>query len=195
MNILTCEHKTVYNFTGMNFKIISLAIGLAVASILFYIVGDVLNSASFIYGAATLSTALYEIAIRAAIFFGVTKCSDNFDVENKWLRKKKFEPKLYRLLKLHAIKGLLPAYRSYSAVDDSAVRTTCIIEISNAVIIPLSYLPLLYAVLARSDLVFIVLMAAFGVTTGLYDLIMLLCQRYNRFRLLDLMARRRQRSR
>lgn len=171
-------------------KFLILIASLSVASIVFYAIGG-----ACIYGAVASSTVLFHIVIRLVIGFGVGKCSKEFDFRSKFFAEKKREAKFYRLIKLHTLKNLLPAYCEYDFAADpnGSVQKTCVVEVTNAIVIVLTFLPPIFAAIAKSGLEFLIPLGVVSFLLGLYDLFMLLSQRYIRFRMLSLIDRRRQR--
>lgn len=161
--------------------------GLLAASAILYPIGIFICKTALI-AAAAFSTAFYEIGMRQVINCLVKTCFHESNSARFKIRK--WENKFYRIIRLHSIKGLLPPYNSeILAVKNGtaqAITGTMITEISNEIIIPLGYLPLIFALILKSGIEFVVSLGAIGLIVGLYDLIMLFAQRYNRFRLISL---------
>lgn len=190
MKTLTFTRRYLYNRATMNGKLLFLIGGFAVVIATAFAIGFTVFSPC-VYAGAAFAIAEYQIVIRAVVFKAMQKCAFKPHLNGKFFGQKKWEARFYRLIKLHSIKDLLPAYGYVDARKDivGAIRLSCVTEISNAVIIPLSYLPLIYAAIARSQPQYIVSIGVLCLMMSVYDLFMLFAQRYNRFRMKEITRR------
>jgi hypothetical protein len=126
--------------------------------------------------------------ITAPIIFLIFRMKYNY--HHSWFIPKKFEEKLYRILKVKKWKTKIPTYdsRAYSLSKQNitkAIQMTCHAEIVHEVIAVLSYLPILFALIISKFGLFIVLSFVFSVIHLLFSIV----QRYNRPRLVLLNER------
>lgn len=136
-------------------------------------------------------TTFYHFAIRLVIGWLVKALSEkDYNYDNLWLREKKWEKKVYKVLHVHSWKDKFPTYApdSFDLKNGlkSVIQETAIAEIVHTVIIPLSYLPLVFAIIF-SDLTDIIVFGITGLVAGLVDFLFVIVQRYNRPRLLRVM--------
>lgn len=141
--------------------------------------------------AITVGITLYHFAMRLAVgaivnFIMKNKANHN----NVWFCEKKFENKLYRLIRVRKWKKYLPTY-SPDTFDtgkktvEEIVGATCQAEIVHEIIMVLSLLPItLISVLGGA-----VALIATSVLAMLFDCLFVILQRYNRLRLVKIMNR------
>ena len=139
--------------------------------------------------AIVASTTFYHFAMRLAvggIVNGLVKKDINYN--NFWLRQKKWEGKVYKALHVHGWKDKMPTYSpdNFNLANGlgSVIQATCVAEIVHTIIIPLSFLPLVVAIIMHADLSDIIVFTVTGVIAGLVDLFFVIIQRYNRPRLI-----------
>ena len=147
------------------------------------------------------STTFYHFAMRLAvggIVNGLSKKAINYN--NFWLRQHKWESKVYKALHVHGWKDKMPTYApdnfDLNKGLNSVIHATCVAEIVHTIIIPLSFLPLIVAIIMCADMSDIIVFTVTGIIAGLVDLLFVIIQRYNRPRLIKAMEfeRRRQRK-
>ena len=141
--------------------------------------------------AITVGITLYHFAMRLAVgaivnFIMKNKANHN----NVWFCEKKFENKLYRLIRVRKWKKYLPTY-SPDTFDtgkktvEEIVGATCQAEIVHEIIMVLSLLPItLISVLGGA-----VALIVTSVLAMLFDCLFVILQRYNRHRLVKIMNR------
>lgn len=139
--------------------------------------------------AIVAATTCYHLVVRLAVIWLVKLFSDKYySFDNFWLRQKKWEGKLYKLLKVRFWKNKFPAYFELRNGLKNVFQATCVAEIAHTVIIPLSFLPLVFAII-WGDVADIIVFAITGALAGTVDLMMLIVQRYNRPRLIKFYER------
>jgi hypothetical protein len=146
--------------------------------------------------AITLGITLYHFAMRLAVGTVVDLIMKNeADHNNMWFREKRFENKLYRLLCVRRWKKYIPTYDpdTFDASKKTVkeiVGATCQAEIVHEVIMLLSLLPMALIPLLGGAAAFIVT----SVLSMLIDAVFVILQRYNRPRLVKVMARLEKRA-
>lgn len=144
----------------------------------------------------TLGVFTYHFLMRLVIGHLVNGIFHNrMDYNKKWFQPRKFERKLYTVLKLRAWKKHIPTYspETFSLEKHTfqeLAMATCQAEIVHELIILFSFLPVLLIIPFGEPLVFI-LTSLFS--AGI-DLVFVLLQRYNRPKLLALIAREERKS-
>jgi hypothetical protein len=140
-------------------------------------------------------TAIHFILmfITAPILFALFRMKYNY--LHRWFAPKRFEEKLYQILKVKKWKNKIPTYdnAAYSLTKQNipkAIQMTCHAEIVHEVISVLSYLPILLGLVIPKVGLFIVLSFVFSVIHLLFSIV----QRYNRPRLVGLYERTKSRS-
>ncbi len=140
-------------------------------------------------------TAIHFILmfITAPILFALFRMKYNY--LHRWFAPKRFEEKLYQILKVKKWKNKIPTYdnAAYSLTKQNitkAIQMTCHAEIVHEVISVLSYLPILLGLVIPKVGLFVVLSFAFSVTHLLFSIV----QRYNRPRLLGFYEKQKSRS-
>ena len=140
----------------------------------------------------TFGTFAYHFLMRLAVGKIVDSIFHNrMDYTKWWFRPRKFEKRLYELLKVKKWKKDVPTYDpdAFSAKKhslDEIAQATCQAEIVHEIIVVLSFLPILLTIPFGA-------LAAFLITSilaALIDCVFVILQRYNRPRLLRLLALR-----
>ncbi len=142
--------------------------------------------------AITALTFFYHFAMRLAVGavvpWLVSRCA--LSPGSWWFAQKPFEKGLYKRLGVKKWKDKMPTYspEEFSLERHTLqeiVRTTCVSELVHEAIVPLSFVPLLFTIVWGTFGVFLItsLLAACG------DLCFVIMQRYNRPRLVRLLAR------
>lgn len=143
--------------------------------------------------AITFGTFLYHFAMRLAVGYVVDRVMGNrADLTRKWYQLKPFEAGLYQALHVKKWKGSMPTYEP-SLFDprlhswSEIAQAMCQAEIVHEIIAVFSFLPLLGAIPFGSFVVFLIT----SVLAALFDLSFVVMQRYNRPRILKLIAKER----
>ena len=143
--------------------------------------------------AITFGTFFYHFAMRLAVGHSVNAImQNNADWRKGWYQLHPFEIRLYKFLKVKKWKGKLPTYDP-SCFDpqshswDEIAQAMCQAEIVHEVIIVFSFLPLLAAIAFGEFWVFFVT----SVIASMYDLTFVIMQRFNRPRIIKLIAKER----
>lgn len=139
----------------------------------------------------TLGVALYHFVMRLAVGTAVHCMMKNkADHTRAWFREKRFEGRLYQCLRVRKWKKYLPTY-SPKAFDTSQktvkelIGATCQAEIVHEIIMVFSLLPIAFIPLLGGAAAMIVT----SVLSMLFDSLFVMLQRYNRPRLVRVMAR------
>ena len=139
----------------------------------------------------TLGVTLYHFAMRLAVGTIVNAMMNNKANHNHpWFREKRFEHKLYRLIRVRAWKKYLPTY-SPDTFDtgrktvSEIVGATCQAEIVHEVIMVLSLFPILFIPILGGAGVLIIT----SILAMLFDSLFVILQRYNRPKLVRVMER------
>ena len=165
---------------------ISLAGLLATGSAYYFTRNNVLYSAAITFG-----TIFYHFAMRLAVGYIInTKFHNRMDYTKRWFREKNFEQALYKKLKVKKWKKLIPSFNpqdfrldKHSAIE--IIQVTCQSEIVHEIIMPLSFVPVIFSIWFGSTEVFLI-------TSGIsfiFDSIFVIVQRYNRPRLIRLVKK------
>lgn len=135
--------------------------------------------------AVVFSTVFYHVGIRLFVWTVLSLCKKKpFDFNNLWMREKKFEAKFYSFIRLNKWKNAFPSYLEDFDLTDgllSAINTACLAEATHAIIIPLSFLPVIPMIIFY-DASFIILFSILSVIAGVVDFLYVCVLRYNRFR-------------
>ncbi len=147
----------------------------------------------FLYSAAiTFGVTFYHFAIRLVIGYFTDKLfCGRTNPNSKWFSQKKFEHIVYKKLKVHKWKRLVPTYDpdqfnlEHHSFEEIA-RSMCSAEICHEVIMLFALFPVLLIIPFGSPAVFIIT----SVLSALIDLVFVIIQRYNRPRILRLIKRK-----
>ncbi|MBR6743731.1 MAG: hypothetical protein IKM00_00735 [Clostridia bacterium] len=139
----------------------------------------------------TLGITLYHFAMRLAVGTVINAIMNNkADYNNIWFREKRFEKKLYRLIRVRKWKKYLPTY-SPDTFDtrrktvSEIVGATCQAETVHEVIMVLSLLPIILIPVSGGAAALIIT----SVLAMLFDSLFVILQRYNRPKLIRIMGR------
>lgn len=163
-------------------------IGLLAAALVYRFTG---NRGAF-SAAITFGTIFYHFAMRLTVGFLIDAVYHNhMDYTKKWFQEKAFEGKLYEKLKVKKWKKRLPTFTPQyfnlnSRSVEEIVQATCQAEIVHEVILPLSFVPVIFSVWFGSLGVFLIT----SCISFLFDGIFVIIQRYNRPRLIRLINRK-----
>lgn len=145
----------------------------------------------------TIGVFAYHFVMRLLVGVVVNAIfKNNINYNKWWFREKRFEPKLYSILKVKKWKKHMPTYAP-DAFDpqkhtlEEIVGATCQSEIVHEIIIILSFLPILLYIPYGTLAVFIIT----SIIAALFDLIFVIMQRFNRPRLIKIINRKNQATR
>lgn len=142
----------------------------------------------------------YHLAMRLAVGWAIGCHDGRFTGTGWWFGARRWEAGLYRALRVHSWKGSMPTYVPCAfdlgrAGPEAVLRAMCAAELTHEVIIALGYLTLALAWLCDDVASGLWLFGGTAFAAGLFDLIFVIIQRYNRPRLRRVMALRAGRGR
>ena len=171
-------------------------ISISVISLIVSFVSGVLyaytKTRAFFPVAVTFGTIFYHLAMRLAIGSLVdAKYHNRMDYTKKWFREKTFEKKLYKKLKVRKWKKRLPTLNPQdfdikTRSLEEVIQVTCQAEVVHELIMPLSFVPIVFSIWFGSLDVFVITSCA----SFLFDGMFVIMQRYNRPRLIRLLNRK-----
>lgn len=141
--------------------------------------------------AITFGTVFYHFGMRLAVGYAFNKLMNNkADVSKSWYRLRKWETKLYKILKVKSWKNKLSTYTpdSFSPQKhtwNEIAQAMCQSELVHETIIILSFAPLLAVIFFDSFWVFFITSAA----AAIFDSLFVITQRYNRGRIMKIASR------
>ena len=141
----------------------------------------------------TFGTFFYHFVMRLAVGYGINAIMKNkADLRKRWYQLRPFELRLYKALKVKKWKSGMPTYApdTFDPKQHSweeIAQATCQAEIIHEIIIGFSFLPLLAAFAFGEFWVFFVT----SVIASMYDLTFVIMQRFNRPRIIKLIAKER----
>ncbi len=170
----------------------SLTLAFFVATALFVWLCLAVGGSALLAIAISCGTVLYHLAMRLLVGYSVKAIMrGKADAHSALFRPKKFEKKIYQLLRVRKWKGNIPTFSPESF--DFEKRTleelageSCQAEVVHELIMLLSFLPLFAIIWFGEPLVFILT----SVASALLDSIFVIVQRYNRPRIVKLMERK-----
>ena len=135
--------------------------------------------------AITFGTTFYHFAMRLLVGALVPR---RFDYRKGWFRPAKWEPALYKAMRLKKWKAELPTYnpRLFSIQENSLEQILCNMcqaEVVHEVIILLSFLPIAFSSVFNGFVEFLIT----SVLAAGFDLLFVMLQRFNRPRIEKLM--------
>ncbi|MBQ4103666.1 MAG: hypothetical protein IJC90_04300 [Clostridia bacterium] len=169
---------------------------LLVLSVVFVLLNIYLKSDLFLILSITFCTALYHFVMRLFVGEICNKFIEpNLNCNSKWFKEKKFEKKLYKLLKVKKWKKFAPTYspESFSLEKNSKediIRTMCGAEVVHELIIVFSFLPIIFSGLLDSFYEFLFT----SIIAALVDSVFVIIQRFNRPRVIKLLKRSERQS-
>ena len=149
------------------------------------------SSCGWVLSAAiTTGTIFYHFAMRLIVGAIVPHCIHN-PMKRRWFHQKSFEPRIYTALRVKQWKDHMPTYdpASFSLRHNSLeqiVDNCCISEAVHEVIVLFSFVPLLFTLLLGAFPVFLIT----SVLAAAFDSYFILMQRYNRPRLVRILAKK-----
>lgn len=139
--------------------------------------------------AVTCGTTFYHLAMRLTVASLIdTRYHNRMDYTKKWFQERAFEKKLYQKLQVRKWKKRLPTMnlRDFDLKNRSVeeiIQATCQAEIIHELIMPLSFVPVMFSVWFGSPGVFFIT----SCVSFLFDSLFVIMQRYNRPRLIRLL--------
>ena len=146
--------------------------------------------------AISLGITSYHFVMRLLVgYFWNSALHNRVNWNRWWFRERKFEPRLYKLLRVKNWKKHMPTFES--SFFDMKERTlpeiigaTCQAELVHETIIVLAFLPIILSIPFGALAVFIIT----SVLSALLDAVFVIMQRYNRPRLVRLAERNAKQS-
>ena len=140
--------------------------------------------------AISAGTTFYHFAMRLTVGSIVPHCIKQ-PMKYRWFHPKSFEPKLYDTLKVKRWKDRMPTYdpASFSLRENTLeqiVDNCCVSEAVHEVIILFSFIPLFFSVRWGAFPVFLIT----SLLSALFDGSFAVMQRYNRPRLVRILAKK-----
>lgn len=140
--------------------------------------------------AITFGTFFYHLAMRLAVGYAMLLAPRRFDPKAGWFAEHGWERKLYALLRVRQWKHKVPSYNPQDFdigrhSQEEIVQTMCVSELVHEIIILLSFVPLTFAIPFGEFYVFLFT----SIASAAFDSIFVILQRFNRPRLLKLIAR------
>lgn len=141
--------------------------------------------------AITAGTAGYHFLMRLAVGWLVTVITrGQLNPDSLWFRQKRFERKLYRVLRVRHWKGKMPTYDpgKFSLEQNTPkqiIQNSCEAELVHEIIVAASFLPLLASFLWGALPVFLIT----SILAAGLDCCFVIMQRYNRPRLQQYLVR------
>lgn len=146
--------------------------------------------------AITAGTFAYHLLMRLAVGAAFDLLMNNrVDDRLGWFQLRRFEPKLYELLRVGQWKSGMPTYDP-DAFDrhkhtwDEIAQAMCQAELVHEVIVVLSFLPVLASIWLGDTVIF----ALTSLLAAGFDMMFVIMQRYNRPRILKIVARMKERA-
>ena len=153
------------------------------------------NSVLFSF-AITFGTCFYHFAVRLIVGYTIDAIyHDKMNYNRWWFRERRFEAKLYKLLRVQRWKKRLPTYnpKAFRVADHSLeeiIQATCQAELVHELNMILSFVPIVFSIWFGS-------LAAFIITSCVafcFDSVFVIIQRYNRPRLRRIIELKRKRT-
>lgn len=140
--------------------------------------------------AISTGTTFYHFAMRLTVGAIVPRCIRR-PMKHPWFHQKPFEPKLYDRLRVKHWKDRMPTYdpASFSLRENTLeqiVDNCCVSEAVHEVIILFSFVPLFFALWWGAFPVFLIT----SILSALFDGCFAVMQRYNRPRLIRILAKK-----
>ena len=174
----------------MRKKIIFLTVFFVIAFIASFIANLLFKTGFLLSLTITMGVFAYHFLMRLLVGLVVDKIfNNNISYNNMWFKTFKFEEKIYRFLKVKRWKKHIPSYNpatfSLENTYSKIAAATCQAELVHEIIILLSFLPILLCVWFGETAVFVIT----SILAALIDLTFVILQRYNRPRILKLVAK------
>ena len=136
-------------------------------------------------------TTCYHFSMRLAVGYVIPHLVPENVATSCWFCSRAFESKLYKTLNVKHWKNHMPTYNpsSFSIRKNTLeqiIYNSCVSEAVHEVIIVFSFVPLLFALVWGAFPVFLVT----SILSGLFDSCFVIMQRYNRPRLVRILAKK-----
>lgn len=167
-------------------KIISIVT--IISTIIFSYIYITINKGIYLTLAISFGTTAYHFIMRLIIGYIVNGILHNkVKYNNIYFKSKKFEQKIYKIIKVKKWKDKMPTYNPefYSTEKHSLeeiAMVTCQAEIVHELIIIFSFVPVLFTLWFDSFWVFMIT----SIISALIDTLFVIMQRYNRPRIIKL---------
>lgn len=140
--------------------------------------------------AISTGTVFYHFAMRLAVGWAVPRMMPH-PRHRKWFQQRYFEPKLYEILHVKSWKDHMPTYSPSSFclktnTLEQIVHNCCVSEAVHEIIILLSFVPLAFTIWWGAFPVFLIT----SVLAAAFDCCFVIMQRYNRPRLVRILAKK-----
>lgn len=139
--------------------------------------------------AISFGTTAYHFSMRLLVGYGILKTTRYaFDYRNRWFSPRKWETRVYQLLRVKQWKRGIPTYdpSAFSLKEhtpEQVIRNMCGAEVVHETIILLSFVPLSFSIFFGEFPIFLIT----SVLSALFDSIFVIVQRYNRPRLIRIL--------
>ena len=138
----------------------------------------------------TMGVFAYHFLMRLCVGLIVDKIfNNNISYNKRWFKTSKFEQKIYHFLQVKKWKRYIPSYNPATFSLDNTysqiASATCQAELVHEIIIVLSFLPIVLSIWFGDAAVFVIT----SILAALIDLVFVILQRYNRPRILKLVAK------
>lgn len=156
--------------------------------LLFYSLFKLTNNATTEALYITFMTFSYHFIMRLVVGMVTNPIFHKvYDYNNWWFKQKKFEKRLYKLLKVKDWKEKVPSWSpgAFSLKNKSLHNIAvgmCNAELVHEIIVILSFVPILFSIKFGVPAVFIFT----SILAGAFDMIFVIIQRYNRPRIVKL---------
>lgn len=142
----------------------------------------------------TALTFSYNFTMRLIVGAAVhaVNCKVKYNPNSFWFKPKKFEKRLYKLLKVKKWKGKMPTYSpdGFSLEKHTMqeiIQNMCSSEVVHEVIIPLCFVPILFCFLCDEPKSNIPVFLITSIISAAFDWTFVMMQRYNRPRVIKIL--------
>lgn len=159
-----------------------------IITIIFSYIYITINKSIYLTLAISFGTTAYHFIMRLVIGYIINWIMHNkANYNNNYFKTKKFEQKIYKIIKVKKWKDKMPTYNPdfYSTEKHSLeeiAMVTCQAEIVHELIIIFSFVPVLFTLWFDSFWVFMIT----SIISALIDTLFVIMQRYNRPRIIKL---------
>ena len=165
-------------------------------SIIFYHLFTIAYNGIFYLLCIIFAIAGYHLFVHLAIGHIVNFILKNdVDYNKKWFLEKPFEDKLYKKLKVRNWKDKIPTFYPdtfslQNNAPDKILKVMCQSEVVHAIIVILSFVPILYAFYINLPYKWLFIISSLMSAT--FDTCLVIMQRYNRPRIRRMLERKKQ---
>ena len=167
-----------------------------IVSIIFYHLFTIAYNGIFYLLCIIFAIAAYHLFVHLAIGHIVNFILKNdVDYNKKWFLEKPFEDKLYKKLKVRNWKDKIPTFYPdtfslQNNAPDKILKVMCQSEVVHAIIVILSFVPILYAFYINLPYKWLFIVSSLMSAT--FDTCLVIMQRYNRPRIRRMLERKKQ---